>query len=412
MSILGNTTRRRLPIYGPAYTTAAPLPNGYRAPQGQRKIRLHEIDFYVTMKCNLICEFCSVRAGEYDHEELSLERSIQLIDEASKLGLQELHFLGGEPTLREDLESMILAATERKIETRVITNGLVLSRERINDFIDCGLQELMFSVDGMPRAHNSLRCAGSKGWDQTMASVERALSTGIRVRVAMTAYRSNYDDVIPLLEKVNAVGAQRFSVFLGSPLGRGTAMKADVIDPWEWRRLQDRVESRATSLRPDLDIVMEQGFAWPDQPPIERSALKGRGTGCNTLLDDYDYLIVRSDGNLYQCVFFMTDGAPIGNVAGAPLKESLQYALDRAEYRPFTQANDKCSSCAHSVECGTGCRGYAYLLKGDWLKTDARCSKTEPTDTKAPPFFPLCPILKKNVRTGAYGGSSEQAMQG
>lgn len=404
--------RRKLPVYRPAYKTAAMLPKGYRAPAGQRQIKLNEIDLYVTMDCNLVCEFCSVRAGEYDHPELSLERCLDLIDEAAGLGLEQLHFLGGEPTMRDDLEDMILAATQRGIETRVITNGLALSRERINDFIDCGLQELMFSVDGMADAHNRLRCAGRKGWDQTMTAVDRAITAGIRVRVAMTAYRSNYDDVIPLLETVEHLGAQRFSVFLGSPLGRGTTMKHDVIDPWQWRRLQDLVEARAATLRPDLSIVMEQGFSWPDQAPIDRTALKGRGTGCNTLLDDYDYLIIRSDGNLYQCVFFMTDGAPIGNVAKAPLKESLQFALEQAEYRPFTQANDKCASCFHAVDCGTGCRGYAYLLKDDWLKTDARCSKTNPADTVTPAYFPLCPILKKNVRNGAYGGSSEQAMQG
>ena len=120
---------------------------------------------------------------------------------------------------------------------------------------------------------------------------------------------------------------------------------------------------------------------------------------------------MRSDGNLYQCAFFMTDGTPIGNVSEAPLKESLQQALEHAEYRPFTQANDKCANCFHAVDCGTGCRGYAYLLKGDWLKTDARCSKFDPTSIETPGYFPVCPILKKNVRSGAYGGSSEQAMQ-
>jgi pyrroloquinoline quinone biosynthesis protein E len=403
--------RRRLPVYQPAYRSPAPLPRGYRAPLGQRPIKLQEIDLYVTMDCNLTCEFCSVRAGEYEHQDLPLERCLKLIDEASQLGLEELHFLGGEPTMRSDLEEMIVAATERGVETRVITNGLALSRERIRDFIKCGLKELMFSVDGMAQNHNRLRCAGGKGWDQTIAAVERAVSEGIRVRVAMTAYQSNYSDVVPLLETVDRLGVQRFSVFLGSPLGRGTRMKSDVIDPHAWRSLQQRVEARAATLRSDLSIVMEQGFSWHDEPPIDRAPLKGRGTGCNTLLDDYDYLIVRSDGNLYQCVFFMTDGAPIGNVREAPLKESLQFALEREEYRSFTEANDKCASCFHATECGTGCRGYAYLLKGDWLRTDPRCSKSEPTSTEMPEYFPVCPILKKNVRSGAYGGSSEQAMK-
>ena len=139
--------------------------------------------------------------------------------------------------------------------------------------------------------------------------------------------------------------------------------------------------------------------------------LQGRGTGCNTLLEDFDYLIARSDGNLYQCVFFMTEGKPIGNIADQPLLETLHHALDLAEYEPFTVANDRCASCLHSDECGTGCRGYAYLYDDDWLLTDPRCAKTEPLDATNPPYFPLCPIMKLNVRSGLLGGSTEQALE-
>ena len=54
-------------------------------------------------------------------------------------------------------------------------------------------------------------------------------------------------------------------------------------------------------------------------------------------------------------------------------------------YRDFTVANDRCTTCFHQAECGTGCRGYAYLVKGDWLKTDPRCSKTDPASEEEPP---------------------------
>ena len=82
---------------------APPLPNGYRG-DPKVQIELHEIDLYVTMRCNIRCEFCNVRAGEYDHRDLPLERIVALLDEAAPLGLAEVHFLGGEPTLRHDLE--------------------------------------------------------------------------------------------------------------------------------------------------------------------------------------------------------------------------------------------------------------------------------------------------------------------
>jgi pyrroloquinoline quinone biosynthesis protein E len=376
-----------------------------------RPIRLHEIDFYVTMRCNLRCEFCSVRAGEYDHDDLPLARCRSLIDEAARLGLRDLHFLGGEPTLRLDLEAMVEHAAAHGLSTRVITNGLLLDGARIRRFIGAGLQELMVSIDGLPPAHNALRRSGPGGWPRAMQCVDDAVAAGIRTRVAMTAYRDNLDDVLPLLRLVNERGVNRFSVFLGSPLGRGHGMIRRVLDPYTWRTLQEAVAAEVPGLRPELDIIMEQGFAWADGPRVDRSQIKGRGTGCNTLLEDYDYLIVRSDGNLYQCVFFMTEGRPIGNVRTQPLEPTLQYALERAEYRSFTRANDRCVACAHQEDCGTGCRGYAYLLAQDWLRTDPRCAKSEPGAPEAPSYYPLCPILKWNVRTGAFGGSSEDALR-
>ena len=141
-----------------------------------------------------------------------------------------------------------------------------------------------------------------------------------------------------------------FSVFLGSPLGRGHTLLDRVVDPYAWRRLQDAVTERAKTMRPDFSVVMEQGFAWKDGPAVDRSQLKGRGTGCNTLLEDFDYLVVRSDGNLYQCVFFMTEGVPIGNIWSQPLEPTLRYAWEVAAYRDFTVANDRCTTCFHQAE--------------------------------------------------------------
>jgi len=173
--------------------------------------------------------------------------------------------------------------------------------------------------------------------------------------------------------------------------------------------LQSRMRDHAKDFRSNYSVIIEQGFAWSDEAPIDRSSIKGRGTGCNTLLEDFDYLVVRSDGNLYQCVFFMTDGEPIGNILDEKLERSLQYALHERRYQAFTEPKDRCVTCTNQAECGTGCRGYAQLYKQDWLKTDPRCAKDAP-DAKTPAYFPVCPIMKQNVRSREIGGSTEEAL--
>ena len=387
------------------------LPRNWTAPESMRAIRLHEMDLYVTMNCNIRCDFCNVRAGEYDHRDLPLRRILTLIEEACALGLEEVHFLGGEPAMRKDLEEMVAFAASLGLHTRIITNGMLLGRERLVRLIAAGLGEIMISVDGLEETHNRMRVCAPDGWRKTLACVRNAVSLGLRTRISAVAYEENYDEIVPLLRMADEAGAKIFSVFLGSPLGRGREKAGGVIGPHRWRALQDEVLRVSTGLRPDLEVVMEQGFAWTDLPPLDRAAIKGRGTGCNTLLDDYDYLIVRSDGNLYQCVFFMTEGRPIGNITEQPLERTLQYALELAAYRPFTVPQDRCSSCLHQEDCGTGCRGYAHLLSGDWLRTDPRCGKGEPRAADPPRWYPVCPILKRNIRSGRMGGSTEQALE-
>lgn len=387
------------------------LPEGYQPPADRPGIRLHEIDLYVTMRCNIRCEFCNVRAGEYHHRDIPLDRICSMLDEAAPLGLREIHFLGGEPTLRKDLEAMIAHAVGLGLHTRIISNGMLLPDERIDSLLDAGLHEIMISVDGMEATHNRLRVCEPDGWQETMRTVQATIDRGLRTRVSTVAYVDNRDEIVDLMRRVESMGADIFSVFLGSPLGRGHTMLDRVVDPYTWRALQDEVTAVAETMRDDFAVVMEQGFRWTDGPEVDRSALKGRGTGCNTLLEDFDYLIVRSDGNLYQCVFFMTEGPPIGNILEQPLEATLHHALDLATYRPFTVANDRCTTCLHAEPCGTGCRGYAYLYEDDWLVTDPRCAKTAPDDPTDPPYFPLCPIMKLNVRTGLQGGSTEQALE-
>ncbi len=401
--------KRTLPLVsGP--TDAFPRRAGVRpgGPLPDVPIVLDEIDFYVTMKCNLNCDFCSVSANEYDHEELSLPRILELMREAKELGMKELHFSGGEPTLRDDLEDMIAYAEELGLHTRIITNGFKLDRERIQRLHRLGLDDIMISVDGFEKTHDVMR--GNRfSFDRALRVVRDCVDLGIRTRVSTVIYRENMAEAVPLLLFFRDMGVHIYSFFLGSPLGRGYRHRmGSVLNAEEWRNVCNDVRTAMREHDVQLDVVLEQGFQYEDGTVVDRSRLQGRGTGCATLMEDYHFLILRADGNLYQCVFFVTDGAPIGNVKEMSIKEALLYSRKEAIYEPFTVANDKCVSCSHQVPCGTGCRGYAYLYENDWLKTDPRCAKEGP---ETPKYYPLCPILKVNAASGHFGGSTEQALR-
>ena len=62
------------------------------------------LELYPTLKCNLDCGFCdTTERHQKPVNELSLERSLALLDEAAALGVQRVFVLGGgEPLLARD----------------------------------------------------------------------------------------------------------------------------------------------------------------------------------------------------------------------------------------------------------------------------------------------------------------------
>jgi pyrroloquinoline quinone biosynthesis protein E len=366
------------------------------------------MDLYPTMKCNLACDFCSVRANEHADDEMPLTRLVDLITEARGLGLQQLHLCGGEPTLRDDLEAMVAAAARLGIRTRLITNGFRLEPARILRLRATGLAAVMVSVDGFEATHNAFR-GHRRAFQRAMATVRESVAAGLPTRVSSVVFMENIDEIVPLMTFLDRSGVAVYSAFLGAPLGRGRENRMQsVVSPQRWHQLCEdaRDATRRQGLR--IKVSLSKGFLSPGAASIKSAGLRGRGTGCSTLLDDFTYLIVRADGNLYQCVFFVTDGAPIGNVAHAGLAEEIARARERALYREFTQPARGCTTCAQLPACGGGCRGNAYLYTGDWLAGDPRCMKDS---SGAPYALPLCPILKLNAATGALGGSTEQALE-
>lgn len=368
-------------------------------------MQLEEIDLQATLCCNLRCGFCSVRANEYQPDQLPLKRIISLIDEAAPMGMKQLHLTGGEPALREDLGEIIARASRHGVETRLITNGTLLDRGRISHLKKAGLGNIMVSIDALEDLHDTLR--GVTGtWQKAMSAVQDSLEAGLGTRISAVAFDQNLGEIPSLMQEAARMGVHIFSVFLGSPLGRGSDWQSQVIRPWQWQQFLD-------SLHQDVDggvygsrmgIIAEMGFCWPDSRHYDRASLEGRGAGCSTLLDAFDYLLVRGDGNIYQCVFFMHEGPALGSLVRCSLREILEKAVSQRLYQRFTEISPACESCTKASSCGSGCRGYSQLYHRDWHQPDPRCGNG------CEDFFPICPIAKLNLRSGQVGGSSEHAL--
>jgi MoaA/NifB/PqqE/SkfB family radical SAM enzyme len=98
-------------------------------------------------RCNLACEYCN----EYDDfsKPVPLATMKQRIDDLARLGTTIVTLSGGEPLLHPELDEIIAHMRKHPIIAGMITNGYLLTAERIQRLNRAGLDHLQISIDNV-----------------------------------------------------------------------------------------------------------------------------------------------------------------------------------------------------------------------------------------------------------------------
>jgi MoaA/NifB/PqqE/SkfB family radical SAM enzyme len=98
-------------------------------------------------RCNLSCTYCN----EYDDHSrpVPTDDICQRIDRLAALGTGIITISGGEPLLHPDLDAIIAHIRRRGAIATLITNGYLLTRDRIRRLNRAGLDHLQISVDNV-----------------------------------------------------------------------------------------------------------------------------------------------------------------------------------------------------------------------------------------------------------------------
>ena len=98
-------------------------------------------------RCNLSCLYCN----EYDDvsKPVTLDVVKQRIDRLAKLGTSITCISGGEPLLHPELDDILSHIRSHGMIAGLITNGYLLTRERIERLNRAGLEHLQISIDNL-----------------------------------------------------------------------------------------------------------------------------------------------------------------------------------------------------------------------------------------------------------------------
>lgn len=98
-------------------------------------------------RCNLSCTYCN----EYDDysKPVAAEVVKQRLDHLADLGTSIVTMSGGEPILHPDLDDLIGHVRKRGMIAGMITNGYLLTAERIQRLNRAGLDHMQISIDNV-----------------------------------------------------------------------------------------------------------------------------------------------------------------------------------------------------------------------------------------------------------------------
>jgi radical SAM enzyme (rSAM/lipoprotein system) len=190
------------------------------------EISLHELTYLFwesTLRCNLNCIHCGSDCT-HDSEFLDMPVSdfvkvTEKIKEQYKPEKVMVVITGGEPLIRNDLEQCGLQLTKQGFNWGIVTNGILLSKNRLDNLIKAGLSSITISLDGLSQSHNWLR--NKECYDKVIKSVELIVQKKELVfDIVSCVNNKNFDELELLKSLLISLGVKKWRLFTISPIGR------------------------------------------------------------------------------------------------------------------------------------------------------------------------------------------------
>jgi len=336
-----------------------------------------------TQLCNLKCRHCYQNSSAQRPDgELTLSEKLRVVDELASNGVPFLAIAGGEPLTSKDLEPVLAHASRRGLHLTLATNGTLLTPERVQRLIDCGVKYLEVSIDSPdPAEHDRFR--GVPGaWERAIQGIRNSVAAGMRTGLATTFTRATVDKFDRIVQLAKDLGCATFSHFNFIPVGRGEQCVQYDLTPEQRELLLEKLVAVLQS--GEINVISTA-------PQFGRSCVMhlpgdgifsighaGTGAGRKTMvLARYVggcgagrcYCCVEPDGRVTPCVYMPTV------VVGDLRRQSLSEIWDCETFRILADREDRgdhCAVCDLRVFCG-GCRARALAYTGDLTAGDPGC---------------------------------------
>ncbi len=253
----------------------------------------------VTERCNFRCQYCMPekpfswvpRENLLSFEELFLFMKVA-IDE----GVNKIRITGGEPLLREGLDTFIKMIHDYKpdIDLALTTNAYLLP-QTAQKLKDAGLKRLNISLDSL-KPEVAQQIAQKDVLAQVLKGIDKALEVGLGVKINMVPLKGINDDEI--LDIIDYCKARNIKVRFIEYMENAHASKS--IEGMHGREILEKVKERYTikalgreGASPSFNYVLDDGYEFGLIDPHKHDFCEN----CNRIR-------LTAEGNLIPCLYF------------------------------------------------------------------------------------------------------------
>jgi MoaA/NifB/PqqE/SkfB family radical SAM enzyme len=153
-------------------------------------------------RCNLSCAYCN----EYDKtsEPVNVEEMSRRIDRLAALGTLAITFSGGEPLLHPELETLVERIRSHNIIATLITNGYLLTAERVKRLNRAGLDYLQISIDNVDPDDVSKKSL--KVLDQKLSLLAERAEFDVTINSVLGSSIRRPEDALTIARRVRELG--------------------------------------------------------------------------------------------------------------------------------------------------------------------------------------------------------------
>lgn len=252
-----------------------------------------EICWNITARCNQNCKYCHRFLNIMD---LTYDENLNVLNNLENSGITSITWTGGEALLLNGIDNLLKISYEKGIKNKIITNGKLLTRERI-DKIYKYLDSITLSIDSINDDINDSLGRGRNHFEEIKEILDyiKEKKYDVKIRINSVVCKNNIDDFKDLTNFLNNYDIYSWRIFKFMPLREKAVINKESFDVSlnnynevvKYIKLNSKIENIDTRIEEDMEKKYVLILANGDIVITNKGKDEKVGNALNDSLDKY-----------------------------------------------------------------------------------------------------------------------------